>query len=210
MADLFERNKIETIRLSLSPESTFSDVSFWLFIVISIIVVIYRIYVQRDLLSQEQNFFDSLRKPDMLLPFWAFDIMFGLVIVLIGYSIFRMIRISRRGEAKRLINSLFILMLMHYLLYTMAIFSHKNFLSALVTAIISMYTAIVLLSITILVDKVAAILLLINVIWSAYLTYITYLFIELNPDLKQAPEPEINPINIPVLKEDDHEYWCDY
>lgn len=188
MASFFEKNKIETIKAELTPAATVTSLSFWLFMIIAVIVVIFRIVEQSDELSNEEGFFSHLKKPAFLLNKYVWDFMWTLVILLNAYATYRMIVISRRGEAKRLISALFLLEMLHLILWTLTFFDHQNIENAFFIGIIAILAAAVQLSTTILVDKVSAILYLITIIWVVYVMLVNFQIMELNPFLRKAFE----------------------
>lgn len=184
MAAYFEKNKIEIIEAELSPVATVKSLSFWLFMIIAVIIIIFRIVEQSDELKNEESFFKRLKKPRFLLNRYIWDIMWTIVILLNAYATYRMIVIARRGEAKRLISALFLLEMLHLILWTLTFFDHQNIENAFFIGIIAILAAVVQLSTTILVDKISAILYLITIIWVIYVMVVNFQIIELNPFLR--------------------------
>ena len=188
MASYFEKNKIETIEAELTPKATVTSLSFWLFMIIAVIVVIFRIIEQSDELSNEESFFQRLKKPRFLLNKYVWNFMWTLVILLNAYATYRMIVISRRGEAKRLISAMFLLEMLHLILWTLTFFDYQNIRNAFYIGLIAIIAAVVQLSTTILVDKISAILYLITIIWIIYVMVTNFQIMELNPWLKEVDE----------------------
>lgn len=162
------------------------EISFWIFMCVATIVSVYRYAVQVNELKTG-SFFNSLKRPSIMIPNQLWSWIWVIMIYLISYATYRLVVRAKTNDRAARVNGVYYALMLNLVVWTVSFFDHRSIYSALFVGIVVVISSITIFLLSYKRDSISTIIFGLFVIWSVYITLINYEYLRLNPRLESFP-----------------------
>lgn len=149
-------------------------------LLVSIIITNGLAYIVAKFTSNSVTLYQNINKPYFSPPSWIFGIIWPILYLLMGISLYRILMLKRQGENVNIQITLFMIQFILNLLWSILFFYCGNILAALLDLILLVVFIILTIISFYRKDKIAAILLLPYLLWCIFALILNYFIYKLN------------------------------